>query len=815
MESTHRRALTLLLVTLAAILAASEVGRVLQVLAMGIDFAPLRNAATDLLHGDPVFSDPLFVYPPTAVLLLLPTALGSPYAAFGWYIAAGVAALLLAAHLIARSAPPARRTVFAGASVLALLGGIAAARSLSLGNVTVFLAPVAVGTLLAFHRRRWTLGCALLAASLLVKPLLAPLILVPLLHRRWSALTRTMLPAAAVLLLGIWLIPGGSSYPAVFRYTLSGTNLHGENAVNNLSLRGWSEAHSLPPTAGFLAAGMAAALLFLRVFSAFRPLPVPFSRPLPASFSGPRPGPDPVWLGTTLLVGTLVAGGISEIHYLLVALAATLLLLALRPAPDRVWRLFLLAITLLSVPGPYVELLVGRSAPAQSWFVLAELLLFTALLATPSSPTATTPLPAPPAGTHGGGPASETGAPAGRAGSGGKPATHGARLVERALRGRRLIAAGAAAGLGLAIPVSPPDLVDFAEAGRRLLAGHLDGIYTGGWNQAGPLQLVVSRLLLAGGSDGTPSAPVVAAINVALTLGAMALCRSPGTGRSAAGTGRSAAGQSAAGTGREQDRRRRAVTEAAVGALVLLWLAAPLPWNGHPTEILVPGLWAYAIRLHQRDRLAAATIALGMAVAIAPWAVLGFPCLLAGTAGRNGRAEWTGTVGVALMAGVLGAAVYLPFALAGDFGMFGHVWPVTEGSLLRLVAPGLDTVTWPIRVAQAIVVGGATAWVASRYRENRLVVAAAPATAALLRVLTDPVVLRYYWAPVAVTTVLMIAVAGTRRLALLLGYAALLAASASQPVLGAAFCLCTLPALLHTTRSGDSRRTAANAMNPL
>jgi hypothetical protein len=376
----RRRGPDLALVAPAAIIAISGLAQVLHILAFGIDFDPLRNAATDLLRGESVFTDGYFVYPPTAAVLLLPTALGDAGPAFAAWTVAGGVALASAAWLIGRQARPGgrpfplpgRQAVLTAVGLLSLLGGFAASRSLSLGNLTVFLAPAVVVTLLAFHRGRWTLGCAVLAATLLVKPLLAPLLLVPLLHRRWSALLRTMLPAGVLLLLSMALIPGGSRYPEILRYVASGTNLHGDNAINNLSLRGWAEAQAWPHLTGIAAAAAALLLLGVRVSAAVR--------------STGRP--PPVWLSALLLVGTLLGGGISEVHYLLVVLAAILLLLALEPAGSRAWWWFVPGVAMLAVPGPYAQMMLGQRASGQTWFVVAELALFTALLAAP--------MPAPP-----------------------------------------------------------------------------------------------------------------------------------------------------------------------------------------------------------------------------------------------------------------------------------------------------------------------------------------------------------------------------------------------------------------------------------
>jgi hypothetical protein len=342
---------------------------------VGIDFEPLRNAAQSLQHGRSVFADPLFVYPPTAAVVLLPTALGTLTTAFTCWVAAGVVALLLAAALIARAARPPYRLAVFGVAALGLTGGLIADRSLFLGNLSEFLVPVAVGALLAFHRGRWFLGCALLAASLLVKPLLAALVLIPLLHRRWGALAGTMLPAGALLLLSMRLVPGGTAFPSVLRYCLTGTNLHGTNAVNNLSLRGWAEGQHAPH---LLAVAASAAILALTAARIARSHP-----------------PSPTWLGNVLLLTTFLTGSISEVHFLLTAYAVTLLHLTLHGPARRAWYLYAPGLLLLAIPSSYQTLLTGPHNDAQSWLVAAELLLLAAFLRTPSRPATAPSVPAP------------------------------------------------------------------------------------------------------------------------------------------------------------------------------------------------------------------------------------------------------------------------------------------------------------------------------------------------------------------------------------------------------------------------------------
>lgn len=365
-----RRVLPWALLTVAGAYAVVEIWAALGVNAVGMDFLPLRHAAESLTRGTSVYTDRDFVYPPTAVLILLPFILGTPHEAFVCWLLLCAAGLLGSAALVCR-----RRMLFAG--VLLLLGGCVAHRSLFLGNMSELLVPLAAGAVLAFRRDRWTTGCALLAASLLVKPLLLPLLAVPLVHRRFSELLRTLVPAAVALGLAMWLMPGGSAFPRVLRYCFSATNLHGPNAINNISLRGWAEAHGEPAAVilGYLV--LAALIVRLLPFPA-RPLPIgPFpARPFPA-----RPFPvrrEPAWLSSSVLLAAFLAGSIAEAHFLLVLMA--LVLLRLRDEPPRAWLPVLPGLALFGVPFA-VPFYLGVPPDGQSWFLAGELLLFLGLLA--------------------------------------------------------------------------------------------------------------------------------------------------------------------------------------------------------------------------------------------------------------------------------------------------------------------------------------------------------------------------------------------------------------------------------------------------
>jgi hypothetical protein len=339
------------------------------------------------------------------------------------------------------------------------------------------------------------------------------------------------------------------------------------------------------------------------------------------------------------------------------------------------------------------------------------------------------------------------------------------RALTALIRHRRALAAVLAALLGLLTITVPPDLSDFAGAAGLLLRGRLGEVYAGSWNQAGPAQLLISRLLSTGAApDGTPWAPIVMLVDAALVVAAMWLC--------ARLTG--------------DDGPKLVRREAATGLFALLWVAAPMPWNGHPAEIAIPVLWAYPIVLGRRGRHLAAAAVLALGVAIAPWAILGLPGLLA--AAPPPRALRTALLGVAL-----GVAAYLPFVLTGHFAMFELRWDVDAGTIPALL--GIHDVSWWLRPVQAAVVAAVVALTAWRLRAEPVAVAAVPLVAALLRIATDPVVHPYYWYPVAAASLLLLAMipAGPRwLLAAGLGLLALLGESADWPVAAPIGCLVLL-----------------------
>jgi hypothetical protein len=308
-----------------------------------------------------------------------------------------------------------------------------------------------------------------------------------------------------------------------------------------------------------------------------------------------------------------------------------------------------------------------------------------------------------------------------------------AALGRWAITHRRALLCALAAASGLTTSVRPADLVPFAAAGAHILSGQFGHVYNVAGIQAGPLQLLASRLLVALSHHNQP-APVLLALGNAVIVALVMVA----TGRA----------------GRRTDPATATRRELAVGALTVLWLAPNGLWTGHPAELAIPLLWIAAVGWVRRDRVAPAALALGVAAGIAPWAVLAFPSVLAARRVRAG-------LGAAAGASALTLGWYLPFVLSGHFRLFSFRWAVARGSLVHLLDPHLSTADWAVRLGQAVVVGAGCAYVAWRARGHPAVAALAPLTAALMRVGTDPVQLGYYWVPAGVCAIAAVALAPT------------------------------------------------------
>jgi Glycosyltransferase family 87 len=274
----------------------------------GLDLKPIYAAGVAALHHRPIYDVRGFVYPPTAALAAIPftivsfTVLSWLYLGFEYLVVVGIASVTVSWFVPRRWLP-----VAAGAASGALLFSHLAVHSLWLENVSLVVAAAAMIVIWLFGREHWLAGCTVLVLSVLLKPLLVPLVLIPLLARRPRPLLLAGAGGTALLLISLPLTTGLSRLPHVVRRLSHGSVLVGRAASNNLSIRGVADYHGFPtaPTLILQIAICAVALWVCLVQVRSR-----------AAFDVPRTAS----LAALLLLATFLAGALSEVHYLFVTL---------------------------------------------------------------------------------------------------------------------------------------------------------------------------------------------------------------------------------------------------------------------------------------------------------------------------------------------------------------------------------------------------------------------------------------------------------------------------------------------------------------
>lgn len=285
---------------------------------LGMDLRPMYLSGGAILHGRPIYDVPGFVYPPPAALI---GVVLQPLPFTVWanvYLAVELAVLaVLAAVTVGWLVPSRWKAPAGGVAATLLIWAHPSMHGLWLGNISVAIAGVGLGVVVAFARGRWTLGCLLLGLSLLVKPLLLPLVLIPLLVRRVRPLAVAGAVSAVVLVASCLVTAGLARLPQVLAKVAHGSVLVGRLAANNLSLNGFATVHHVPRPALVLAqvavvgAAVAVAVVVLR------------ARP-------PVGAAALACLSSVLVLVLLLAGSLSEVHYVFAALPGGFAALALR-----------------------------------------------------------------------------------------------------------------------------------------------------------------------------------------------------------------------------------------------------------------------------------------------------------------------------------------------------------------------------------------------------------------------------------------------------------------------------------------------------
>jgi arabinofuranan 3-O-arabinosyltransferase len=331
----------------------------------GYDTAPLTTAVHALLNGHDVYTASGagdFLYPPSALLLLLPLgAFGVAWAGRLFFVLD--AAAVVAATAVVLELFGVRWRGVAGA--IALFGLSIAwpvIYTLDAGNVN---GPILLGLaafLLAANRGRWIAAGLCLGLTLALKPILLPVVIVVGLYRRWTAL---LVALAVPVLLCAPLLIFVSPTRAFFHTTLP-LLLHGQNTeiqAASVSLQSAATRLSVPmPLFRTLQLGVLGLTLWL-VWQRMR---------------GSKDEPFRLVESTSIaLVGSFLVSSFAFPHYGLFLLPLVVSL-AVRPSPHPLW-LTLAAIFVIGVrQGWQVDVLphaVNRITGERVTFALLALLL--------------------------------------------------------------------------------------------------------------------------------------------------------------------------------------------------------------------------------------------------------------------------------------------------------------------------------------------------------------------------------------------------------------------------------------------------------
>lgn len=186
------------------------------------DFATVYAASRRFLDGTEVYIenllsvDPHYLYPPSATVLLSPFAMIDNYTHARWlFIGLNAVCVLVAVWLLLRLFEVPWSSYVTPAVYLGMFLTEAVSNTLVFTNINglIFLCQVAFFAML-YRRRLWWAGVPM-GISLAIKPLLAPLLLLPLLRRQWQPFVLAVLIPLAALGAGFVLTRDPAAYVSV------------------------------------------------------------------------------------------------------------------------------------------------------------------------------------------------------------------------------------------------------------------------------------------------------------------------------------------------------------------------------------------------------------------------------------------------------------------------------------------------------------------------------------------------------------------------------------------------------------------------
>ncbi|MDQ1682137.1 MAG: alpha,2-mannosyltransferase [Frankiaceae bacterium] len=198
-------------------------------------------------------------------------------------------------------------------------------------------------------------------------------------------------------------------------------------------------------------------------------------------------------------------------------------------------------------------------------------------------------------------------------------------------------------------------------------------------------------------------------------------------------------------------RERRAAYELCLG-VVLIWTCTPLASSyGHIEEMFLALMLVITASEVRRGHGARAGLWLGLALAFKLWAVVGIVVLVLAPTRRA-------ALRAAVVAAIVGVLSYAPFVLRGHFRTFDFRWTLQRHVPMSYVLGSESPFDFRARFLQVALSCAVGLFVAIRLRRDVRAVWLVPATAIAVRLLTDPMLLPYYWTGLAACFVVGVAV---------------------------------------------------------
>lgn len=300
------------------------------------DFRPVYQAIRAFRADQAVYTadfrsvDPHYLYAPNGTLLLSPFAYFDEETARALFVTANTIGILIALWLLLRMFGHGLSSVAAPALLLGVFASESVIKTLTFGNINGLILLGEVAFMFLFLRRRDLWAGVPLGLTIAIKPILAPLLLLPLLRGRWKPLVWS----AAIPLVTLGIAWGIAADPGDYLTRTAPYLSHVRDHYNS-SLAGQGVYFGIPDILVLLAR----ALTLVAVAAALYLL---WKR---------REEDELTWLTVSsgvLLLGVFLVGSLGQMYYSIL-LIPMLFSVVREGSPVRVWTMWAAVYLFMSV----------------------------------------------------------------------------------------------------------------------------------------------------------------------------------------------------------------------------------------------------------------------------------------------------------------------------------------------------------------------------------------------------------------------------------------------------------------------------------